>query len=198
MRNTGLIFFLYLFICSNFLHANNNILFKKSFFDEQLGYNFFVKISVFENEKLEIKLVISNKKLEHITLKNRKIDFQSSSFMIPLENNLYFIVSPLKPCKIELYSAEEKIQLNGYQFESDSVYYYLLNAKSFSSKSDEKERVLLYIAFDDDPNVFLGIEYFFNSPIIKYFNLYKKFFMKQINNKIKLLMENRKSYISTC
>jgi hypothetical protein len=121
MKKIGFQILICFFICYNFSHANNRTLFKNSFFNEQLDYNLFIKISKIENGKLEIKIVLSNQKLEYITLKNGKVDFHNSSFMIPLNNNLFFIVSPLEPCKIELYTEKEKTQLKGYQFESDSA-----------------------------------------------------------------------------
>jgi hypothetical protein len=180
---------------------NDFLLSKKRMLLEESGYSLFYRISKSYQGKLIFEFVYSNQKIEYISIINLKISFEYSSFMMPLDSNLFFIVCPLNPCKVELYTSNDKYKLEGVHYKLSYENLMLMKTKDQTNETPETyEKILLYIPQDDDPNVFLGIEYYFNSPFQKYMTKfkYKHLIMNQINQRIHCLKGTKTHFNSSC
>lgn len=194
-------FIIFLILLAKIATSSEIQLSKKSIFYQEIGYNLFIKITKSEKSKLNIRIVVSNKKMEHITLSNGKIEIEESSFMFPINGNKLFIVSPLRPCKIEFVGHNERKQLNGIEYASDSVFFYILNVdREMEYVKDKSAHILSYIPFEDDDSSFLGLLYYFKSPIVSFIKVHniERFILSQIKHYILSEGTKKSSFETKC
>jgi hypothetical protein len=165
-----LILLLFSFFVSNAAMSNEFQLRKSSTFFHDIGYNLFVKITKSKEAKYKAKIVVSNRQGEYITISNGRIEFEKSSFMFPMNEKKLFIVSPLRSCKIEFIGQNERTQLNGVEFVSDSCFIYFLEIdRNCNYYNDSTSQILSYIPIEENDDEFLG---FFLQIQVTYCTLY--------------------------